>query len=317
MPSKLGKQAASTSGCLGGVGQGGMFCRKLSWLSTTILLAMCAPFAAALESEPLSVNITPPTVRMGAFYNGATVHLQGKTAPSCGVLVVIRGDERDEFFNRKARVGPIWINSDKIHVAAVPSIFLTFSNTPVDSLLDRHHIDAYQLDEKAIKSRLTCRRHCKCSTTKHAGNSGMSSCTGVPPEPAYAELIRSSYIDLKHRAGNYQVHPQAIRLAAAAEDNTSYDLSFEWPKSAPPGNYPVEVYACRNGAVLARTTAVIQVIEVGFPAELAALAETHPLTYGVIAVLAAVLAGFAIDAVTARFRRPSRHALPARAAAKS
>ncbi len=267
-------------------------------------LLMCTGDVAALEPEPLTLNVSPETVRMGAFYNGATVRLQGKTAPACGILIVIRGDIKDEFFNRKERVGPIWINTDKIHITAVPSIFLSLSTTSADALLDRASINDYQLDEAAVRSQLICRRHCKCSVTRHADRK--VPCMGVEPEPQYAELIRSSYISLKHDRGAYQTHPAAVRVLDAAEGSSDYDVEFQWPKSAPPGAYRVEVYACRNKAVFARATGVINVVEVGFPAELAALAENHSAIYGTIAVLAAVLAGFAIDALTAHFRRPSR-----------
>ena len=45
---------------------------------------------------------------------------------------------------------------------------------------------------------------------------------------------------------------------------------------------------------------------------MAGLAVEHPWTYGVIAVLVAVLAGFAIDAITSRLRRPKGRLRPQR-----
>jgi hypothetical protein len=67
----------------------------------------------------------------------------------------------------------------------------------------------------------------------------------------------------------------------------------------------VEVYACKNRTVAARTKTRLQVVEVGFPARMDALSSGHPLVYGLLAILAAVLAGFTIDALTVRLRRRS------------
>jgi Putative transmembrane protein (Alph_Pro_TM) len=77
-------------------------------------------------------------------------------------MVVIRGGGKDEFFNRKGRVGIIWLNTDRIHIKRAPSVFLTFSSDNANSLLDRESLDEYQLDEAAIKKQIQCLRHYKC-----------------------------------------------------------------------------------------------------------------------------------------------------------
>jgi hypothetical protein len=235
------------------------------------------------------------------------MRIEGTSPAGSQVMVVIRGDENDEFFNKKGRVGPIWVNTDKIHIAGAPSLFLSFSSVGVDSLLDRASVETYQLDERAIKNRLACRSHCKHSaTTGHrAASSTLAECAGVEPDQQYRELIRNSFLALKSRQGRYQTHPDALRMVNATADSSSYRLDLDWPRSAPPDSYQVEVYACKNRSVVGRTTALLQVVEVGFPAQMAALSGGHPTAYGLIAVLAAILAGFTIDALTVRLRRRS------------
>jgi len=271
------------------------------------ILIVALPGPAAAQTSALSVKISPETIQMGAFYSGAKMRIEGTAPAGSQVLVVIRGEENDEIFNKKGRVGPIWVNTDKIHVAFTPSLFLSFSAADVTTLLDPTSIETYQLDEQAIKNRLACRSHCKCSpTTRHHTSSGaIAQCAGVELDPQYRELIASSYLALKSREGRYQTRLNAVRMVEGTEDDSRYSVDLDWPRSAPPGSYQVEVYACRNRAVAARTTAVLRVVEVGFPAQMAALSSGHPLSYGIIAVLAAILAGFAIDALTVRLRRRS------------
>ena len=101
------------------------------------------------------------------------------------------------------------------------------------------------------------------------------------------------------------MHPGAVQLEAGTGE-VSYSLRFAWPKSALPGKYKVEAYACRNRSVIARSAAELDVAEIGFPAYLSSLSLHHPWLYGFGAVLAAMLAGFGIDACTSLLRRKDR-----------
>jgi hypothetical protein len=183
----------------------------------------------------------------------------------------------------------------------VPSLFLRLGGGDVHSLLDPASIEAYQLDESAIKSRMTCRSRCKPNTP---------CATGVEPDESYAELIRTSYLALKAEEGTFQVHPDAVRLAPSADGVTRYVAEVDWPRRARAGSYQIEALACRDRSVLGRTSAVLQLVEVGFPARVGALAETHPMAYGLAAVLAAVIGGFAMDTLVRRRRRPGGNRRP-------
>ena len=289
----------------------------LRFLLTVLIVAIPhtagaqVPAPSSALSSDLSVKVSPEAIQMGAFYNGAKMRIEGTAPSGSQVLVIIRGEEHDELFNKKGRVGPIWVNTDRIHVAFTPSLFLSFSGADVTTFLDPASIEAYQLDEQAIKNRLASRSHCKCSTTvrHHTWPGTITRCAGIEPDLKYQELIRGYYLALKSREGRYQTHLGAVRmtspgLSAAAADS-QYSVDLDWPRSAPPGPYQVEVYACRNRMVAARTTTLLQVVEVGFPERMVTMSSGHPLAYGVLAILAAVLAGFTIDALTVRLRRRS------------
>ncbi|MBZ5612787.1 MAG: TIGR02186 family protein [Acidobacteriia bacterium] len=289
----------------------------LGFLLTVLIIAIPetagaqVPAPSSALSSDLSVKVSPEGIQMGAFYDGAKMRIEGAAPSGSQVLVIIRGEEHDELFNKKGRVGPIWVNTDRIHVAFTPSLFLSFSGADVTTFLDPASIEAYQLDEQAIKNRLASRSHCKCSTTvrHHTWFGAIAKCAGVEPDPKYQELIRNNYLALKSGEGRYQTHLDAVRMTNAGLDRTAgdsrYSVNFDWPRSAPPGSYDVEVYACQNRKVAARTTTRLQVVEVGFPARMDALSSGHPLGYGLLAILAAVVAGFTIDALTVRLRRRS------------
>src|SRR5579875_384087 len=258
----------------------------------------------ALCAQTLSLRIEPGTIRKGFFYNGTTVQVEGIAPPATNIVVIVRGDETSELFNKKGRFGPLWINTDRIHIANVPAIFLSYSSAPIPSILDPSSIDTYQLDESSLKRHLTSRCHCNCPTIGPVQGRSIASCKGVKPDPQYAATIRDSFLDLKQRDGSYQFHPGAVQLAASPQ-GTHYSLRLDWPNSARMGAYQVEVYACKNQSVVARTVTPLNVVQVGFPLYMADLAMSRPWAYGIVAVLTAVLAGFTIDAITSRLRRRS------------
>jgi hypothetical protein len=275
-------------------------------LALALGVGVWAVCSSATEMPP--PTLSPQTVNMGTFYNGARVQVEGTAPAGSDILVVVRGAEKDEFFNRKGRVGLIWLNVDRIHIQRAPSVFLRFSSADLNSLLDRASLNQYELDESAIKNRLHCLCHCKCNLTgAHTQASGVHD---SQPDPAYAQLLRTNFLRLKEREGSYRMFPGTVSLSNLAGSGTKYALNFLWPRKAAPGKYEVEVYACSNGKVIAQSRQTLQVAEVGFPAYMASLSTRRPWLYGTIAVLVAMFAGFGTDALTTWIRNRRKHIAP-------
>jgi hypothetical protein len=283
--------------------------RSLGWAASSLTLALLVPAAAwsaPLAAPALSVRLSPDAVRMGAFYRGATVRVEGEAPPGTAVVVVIRGPEEAQFFNRKGRVGPVWLSVDTVHVTRVPSLFVRLGGGDVRSLVDEASVEALQLDESAVQSRMSIRIHCKCrpgATTSTDASPAPPCPTGAEPDQHQLELIRTSYLALKRQEGIYQVLPDAVRTTASADGGTLYTAELEWPRRARPGSYQVEMFACRDRAVVGRASAVLPVVQTGAPARIGELAGEHPTAYGAFAILAAVVTGLAMDSVVRR-RRP-------------
>jgi hypothetical protein len=281
-----------------------MRCRGVCALALAVLAGAAAPSAPALEAP--SIRLSPEAIRMGAFYRGATVRVEGEAPPGTAVLVVIRGPEEAQFFNRKGRVWPVWLSVDRVHVTRVPSLFVRLGGGDVRSLVDEASVETLELDESAIQRRMSVRIHCRCraDAVTPASVGTASPCpTGVEPDERQLELIRASYLALKRQEGIYQVLPDAVRTTASADGAVLYTAEVDWPRKARPGAYQVEVFACQDHAVVGRASADLPVVQVGIPAQIGALARSHPTVYGALAVLAAVVTGLTMDSLVRR-RRP-------------
>jgi uncharacterized protein (TIGR02186 family) len=237
------------------------------------------------QCETPTISLEPKRIEVGAFYSGANVKIRGRIQQDSGVVVVLRGADREEVFNKKTRFGPIWIASGKVRIAGVPSLFLRFSSHPLDSLLHAEVIDQRLLDHETIRKKMQ-----------------------IDPEQSgdHGEIIRSNYLALKMQEGIYQTEAGLVSLSDPAEGLKEYFVDLDWPRKAPPATYEVKVLECRDGEVVGEVSTPLPVVKVGFPAELAFLANQHSSLYGALAVVIAVIAGFGIDFLASKILRKKR-----------
>ena len=253
-------------------------------LSASLVVIAMGLAVASVLAQQSRVKVTPDTVRMGAFYGGATVRVEGTTGLGGKIIVIVRGPEVTEVFSQAGRVGPIWVNTGKVTISGVPSLFLVFSSEPVSAFLPRPVIDQYGLDLLAVKKQM--RIECK--------------------KADYAQ-VAEDYLAYKSKQGSYQRVSGAFQTTPAGPvglPHTPYLLEVGLPKCATPGQYQIRVLECRGGEIVASSDVPLTVVEVGFPVLVAWLASQHASFYGIISVLAALVAGLGIDFVAARLFKP-------------
>ena len=256
---------------------------RMALIAGLIIAALRIAPAAALAQQ-LGVRVTPDTVRMGAFYGGATLRVEGTAGEGGKIIVIVRGPKVTETFNQAGRVGPIWVNTGKVTISEVPSLFLVFSSDPVSACLPRAVIDQDGLDLQAVKRQM----HIECKTRDYG-------------------RVADEYLAYKGNQGSYRLVSGGFRMTQADPAGlscASYSLELKLPKCAGRGQYQVRVLECRGGEIVASSEIPLTVVEVGFPALVAWLASQHASYYGIICVVVALLAGFGIDFVATRlFKR--------------
>jgi hypothetical protein len=115
-----------------------------------------------------------------------------------------------------------------------------------------------------------------------------SSAAGMDPERWIPEFIK-----LKKSEKLYQVLEGAITLKQGTNGN-EYQLNLQWPYQAAPGLYTIDVLAVRDGKVVDRAQTSLQVARTGIVAKLSDLAFNHAAVYGILSVIIAMAAGFAV-----------------------
>jgi hypothetical protein len=249
-------------------------------------------------------ELTPRTIAMGSFYDGASVHVEGDAPLGSGIIIVLRGVDKDEFYNRKQKFGPVWLNADRIHFQHAPSLFYAFASGDEASMLSRAALDKYGLDETAILRAMRCMCHCKCNLTEAAQQSGSKDAI---PDPAYREVLEKEFLQAREQDGVYRTVPRSVSLENRGS-SLHYRLDFRLPVNLAAGSYRVQVVACDQRHVIARSEGEISASKAGVAAYIQGLAFGSPWVYGAAAVLIALLTGFAMDFVSSKGLR--RRAAP-------
>jgi len=102
------------------------------------------------------------------------------------------------------------------------------------------------------------------------------------------------FLELKGSEGLYTTYKDPIKKSPAAGDLVPVEGRFRLPTNVRPGTYEVCLSVIQDGRVSAKTCGELQVKMVGFPAMLTTLAYEHGATYGILAVIIAIVTGFAI-----------------------
>ena len=232
-----------------------------------LLLSLAAPARAA---EPLVADLSNHLVAITTGFAGTEVLLFGavdEPTPGRGadVVVVVRGPDHVETVRHKARTGGVWINSGSAQVAGAPSFYRVaatrdLSEIASTAVLARHQIGVEHLVLE-VRSRDTA-----VSTAEY----------------------RSAMVRLKQHQGLYGEDVQDVGFLGRRLFRT--DIHF--PANVPVGTYLVEVYLVQGGEVVSAQTTPLVVSKIGLGADLYDFAHRSAVAYGIIAVLAAALAGW-------------------------
>jgi hypothetical protein len=254
--------------------------RRRGWCLAGLFAGLLGGVVPAPAMADVRISVEPARLQIPTVPGQLRILIEGTVAPDAAPAVVVRGRESESVFNRKVRVGPIWLNSGRVHITGTPSLLLVFAPAPLAELLDRADIDAHQLDLQAVRSHMH-----------------------VEPEAADEAAIRDSYLALRTEDASYRFVEGAPGAVQAGDEPGSYSVVLAWPMKAPPDQYEVSVYECRGGRVTGVATVPLEVVKVGVAAWLAGAATDHAPMYGAVAVAVAISLGFAIDFLVTFLRR--------------
>jgi uncharacterized protein (TIGR02186 family) len=179
------------------------------------------------------------------------------------VIVVLRSPDQPIVVRRKERVAGIWVNGTGKVYPNVPGFYAALSSRPLRAITSDETLKTLGIG---------------------LNNIDFGRATKNDSEE---ETFRSTVVRLKERQRLFQEHDDGVAFIGRSLFRASVDL----PVNVPIGRYTADVYLFRDGQVVSKNQSTLEVNKAGFERAIYRLAFHHPLIYGLLAVLLAVLAG--------------------------
>ena len=227
-------------------------------------LALAKPVIADLDSYHISIN---------SSFNGQNLLLFGMRDEPGDLVIVIRGPERDATLRKKTRRFGIWVNTEQMQFRSVPAYYAVTGTRPLEELASSKIYGTLKLGLNNLE--LQSAEASKAATRQ--------------------EFIRA-YLGIQQHDGLYQSFAEPMNFMA----DSLFKTVAHFPDTLPRGNYSAEIYLIDDGILRGMQTIPIEVTKEGFDAFVYDMSETMPLLYGVLAVLIAIGAGWAVSYIFGR-----------------
>jgi uncharacterized protein (TIGR02186 family) len=193
----------------------------------------------------------------------------GDEAGYYDVVVVVEGTPLPVVVRRKSDVAGVWVNTSSVIFASVPSYYAIASNRPIEEIAGPRVLERHAIGFAHIK---------------------------MTPSPGYrwsfgdVELaaFKAAVIRLKQQDGLYVV---AAKDGVTFTGRSLFRSTISLPANVPVGPLVARTYLFRNGEVLSAHIARVTLERAGIERLVHNFAFRYPMTYGLFAVLLAVLIG--------------------------
>lgn len=237
-----------------------------------LVLSFFLAMKGTVKGEPLVADLGDHLVAITTGFTGTNILLFGAIEEAGDIIAVIHGPPENVKIRRKEKFAGIWVNRDLAEFSHVPVYYDIASTRPLNELVTPEIRMEYHLGSDYLPIH---------RVEKENGDI----------EDALPVLIR-----LKQSQGLFR--DQQSRIIFVGQN--LFRLNVTLPASVPTGSYMVEVYAVRDGKIVAAQTTPLIVGRVGFSADLYHFAYQHSSYYGLAAILIALGLGWGAHLI---FRR--------------
>jgi uncharacterized protein (TIGR02186 family) len=227
------------------------------------VLLLCSESNA--RAEGLVADLTSHLIAITTGFTGASVVLFGATDGPGDVVVAVRGPEREMTVRRKSRVAGIWVNTQQMTFANVPSFYAVAASRPVADILSPAAAAFYRL-----------------------GIANLKLVAATPAPSDVVDAFRTALERTQQEAGLFVERMGKVDFLG----EQLFRATITFPSNVPTGTYLVEVFLVRDKDIVSGQTTPLVVSKVGVDASVFEFSTRQPGFYGAIAVLTAVVAGW-------------------------
>ena len=224
------------------------------------------------SAKELVVDLSKTVVPITTSFTGSDLLLFGSfnNDNKTDIIVVVRGPYFDDVVRQKERVLGVWANGDEMTFESVPSYYYMASNRPVEEFLSEDIAKLRQIGINGLD--LTLKNPDQISDRVKAK----------------IDEFRAGLIHTKQAQGLFgrktgNVHFKGSKI---------FRTNLHFPANVPVGEYGVDVFVFRDNRIVDEHTTIVSVQKFGIEASIYDFAHRNALSYGIIAIILATVAGW-------------------------
>ncbi len=224
----------------------------------------------------LTIKANHDHIKIDFFYHGSTVSVRGEADQGTDLVIKIASSEGSQLLRKKGRVaGLLWMNIGNLSYEHVPSLYFLHSTKNLAEILSSDERDKYSLGYPALNRHIEIR-------------------------PVESEEEKSKwfneFVKVKESSKVYDTSSGKIAISER-KGRQNYYILLDWPYQALQGNYTATVYAVKDKKVVETAESNVLVEQVGFVKTMFNMAMNNGALYGIISILVAISAGFAVGLI--------------------
>lgn len=253
-----------------------------------LMLGMSGAVRAENAKEGVEADASTRQVAITSSFTGTEILVFGavtdsvQPSPEAGtydIIVVVEGIPAPATVRKKSRVGGIWINTQSVRFASLPSYYAIASTRPIDEIAERGVLDANEIG------------------FEHVHMAALGNGRGNVSE---AELkdFKAALIRLKEQERVYIKSDFGVSFIG----RSLFRATIALPPNVPVGPLTARVYLFKDGKMLGQYKSRVMLQREGIERYIHDTAMSRPFVYGVSTVLLAAAAGLA---AAFAFRKPA------------
>ncbi len=224
----------------------------------------------------LTIKTNNDHIGIGAFYHGSRLNITGEADPYTDIIIKITSPEVSQSLKKKGKVaGLLWMNRGELKLKNIPDVYLLYSTKGFEDILSKDEMDIYSIGYSAVKRQ--------------------AEITPVSDENEKAKWF-NEFIRFKENSKLYDI-PRERVSAVMKDGKQEYSIDINWQYQAPPGDYTISAYAVKNNMVSEKTESKLVVEQIGTVRMLANMAKNNGAMYGIVSIVIAIVAGFAVGII--------------------
>lgn len=238
-----------------------------------VILTLLFFTTKTLEARPIISGISTNQINIDTKFTGTQVLLFGAKGDYGDVIIVVRGPEQNYIVSKKDKFFGIWYNKQRMKIKNAYGYYSFFSTAGNPKVSNKVFSD-FGIGRDALKFDISS-----------------------DYEDDIKNIFQSEFISNLEYKNLYTINPHKIEFL----DETLFKVMIDFPKNIPSGIYTAEIYLIDENHLAALQSIPIYVNQVGFSADIHNMAYKHPVLYGIMAVLIAVIAGWMANLFFSRF----------------